>query len=202
MVQIYVRGLEGSSRAVDVTHETSVGELKALISSRERVAPEEQRLRHGGWGLDDDQEMVLEHCQAGDTITLTASLLGGMPKKGGKKGGKEKKAKEPVSAPTLLECCLNEETARTRTHSSPSGFAPLAHGEREREWVPGNREASSSDGTSKSSARVAASCSTHASASAPAPAAAAKCTYTLAHWTTCVHVRSWLTNASACSCAG
>ena len=156
----------------------------------------------GGWGLDDDQEMVLEHCQAGDTITLTASLLGGMPKKGGKKGGKEKKAKEPVSAPTLLECCLNEETARTRTHSSPSGFAPLAHGEREREWVPGNREASSSDGTSKSSARVAASCSTHASASAPAPAAAAKCTYTLAHWTTCVHVRSWLTNASACSCAG
>lgn len=101
MVQIYVRGLEGSSRAVDVTHETSVGELKALISSRERVAPEEQRLRHGGWGLDDDQEMVLEHCQAGDTITLTASLLGGMPKKGGKKGGKEKKAKEPVSAPTF-----------------------------------------------------------------------------------------------------
>lgn len=96
MPQLFVRGLEGRSVALDVEHDTSIGELKRLIAQREGVEVEDQRLRHAGWCLDNDEEMVMDQCEAGDTIQLSAVLLGGMPKKGAKKGGKEKKAKEPV----------------------------------------------------------------------------------------------------------
>lgn len=99
MVQIFVRGLEGRSLAVDVAHGSSVGDFKAALREMWGMpSPEEQRLSHGGERLDDDEALVIEDCgiEAGDTIHLSSVLRGGMPKKGGKKGGKEKKSKEPV----------------------------------------------------------------------------------------------------------
>jgi len=69
--------VQGSSlHSVNVSEETTVGDLKDILSPFEGVAPEDQILTYGGVPLEDDELMCEEVPDMG-TITLTTRIRGG-----------------------------------------------------------------------------------------------------------------------------
>ena len=69
--------VQGSSlHTVSVSDETTVGDLKDILSPSEGVTAEDQVLTYGGVPLEDD-ELVCEEVPDMGTITLTTRILGG-----------------------------------------------------------------------------------------------------------------------------
>ena len=69
--------IQGSSlHTVNVSGETTVGDLKDILSPSEGIATEDQVLTYGGVPLEDD-ELVCEEVPDMGTITLTTRILGG-----------------------------------------------------------------------------------------------------------------------------
>ena len=69
--------VQGSSlHTVNVSEETTVCDLKDILSPAEGVATEDQVLTYGGVPLEDD-DLVCEEVPDMGTITMTTRILGG-----------------------------------------------------------------------------------------------------------------------------
>ena len=69
--------VQGSSlHTVDISDETTVGDLKDILSPSEGIASEDQLLTYGGIPLEDDS-LVCEAVPELGTITLTTRIRGG-----------------------------------------------------------------------------------------------------------------------------
>ena len=89
-MQIFIRNLQGVSLPLRVCEDDSVARVKQQLEEREEVSCNEQRLVYNGDELEDETLLSELKLVPGCTLSLHASLRGGMPKKkGGKKGGKK-----------------------------------------------------------------------------------------------------------------
>ena len=70
--------VQGSSlHTVEVSDETTVGDLKDILSPSEGISSEDQLLTYGGVPLEDDS-LVFEAVPELGTITLTTRIRGGI----------------------------------------------------------------------------------------------------------------------------
>ena len=70
--------IQGSTlHTVDVSNETTVGDLKDILSPSEGISSDDQFLTYGGIPLEDDS-LVCEVVPEMGTITLTTRIRGGI----------------------------------------------------------------------------------------------------------------------------
>jgi hypothetical protein len=97
-MQIFLRGLEGKTRACDVGREEEVAAVKRYVEEHDGLPADNIRLVYAGRDLQDD--VTLDECgvHRDATLEVLLRLRGGMPKKGkgGKKGGKKKGGDAPA----------------------------------------------------------------------------------------------------------
>jgi len=89
--QIFVRVPDGSTKTVDVSDITTVGELRIHVSSLCKIPPNFLSLQFRGKVLTDDENMSSSGVLAGDFINVLTRLPGGMPSEKKKKEKKEVK---------------------------------------------------------------------------------------------------------------
>ena len=76
-MQFFIRTLSGRSMAIQANPTDSVASIKAKISAKEGIRPEEQRLVYSGKQLEDDRTLSDYSVQAGSNIHLVLRLRGG-----------------------------------------------------------------------------------------------------------------------------
>ena len=76
--QIYLRGLDGKTFAVNVKLGNDVKELRAMIREEKGIRVKEQRLTFGGKQLIDGKKLFEYNIQKESTLDLSLRLCGGM----------------------------------------------------------------------------------------------------------------------------
>lgn len=78
-MQLFVRTMTGKTVSIEVEEGESIEDVKAKISEKEGIPPEQQRLIFGGQQLQDAK--TLEDYDVGDdaTLHLVLRLRGGIP---------------------------------------------------------------------------------------------------------------------------
>ncbi|KAF4074707.1 hypothetical protein AMELA_G00242280 [Ameiurus melas] len=75
--QVFVKNLDGQTKAYDVTDDETVGQLMRKIYQKERVAMNQQWLIYAGRQLDSSMKLQDYNIVSGSTIQLTLRLRGG-----------------------------------------------------------------------------------------------------------------------------
>lgn len=78
-MQLFVKTLTGKTVSIEVEEGESIEDVKAKISEKEGIPPEQQRLIFGGQQLQDSK--TLDDYDVGDdsTLHLVLRLRGGLP---------------------------------------------------------------------------------------------------------------------------
>jgi len=80
-MQLFVKGLDGRTFAVDAMGEQSVAEVKTLVQQAKGIPADMSRLSFGGAELDDSRSLESYDVEAASTLHLNLRLLGGGKKK-------------------------------------------------------------------------------------------------------------------------
>ena len=75
--QIFVKSINGKSRTIDVTPESTIADIKRNLQEKEGIDPNQQRLIFAGKNLEDTRTLADYNINQDSTLHLVLRVQGG-----------------------------------------------------------------------------------------------------------------------------